>query len=313
MNRLFQPFSQTETEHRPPFRRHRARPVDLPAPCRTDGRIGPRRKRVRQRFDLHRGDLPGVGAGDACGDRQRADLAGPRVSAAGRDGRVCRRTRTLPLGGGMHGGPLHRRPIPLWVSPMSLSPTLRRRRNTRAGPGIRRPSCCWRVGIRPPPPGVTAIVTRPVRKAALLGAVAIAAGRASPEIAGSARPGGRVRVPSVEEALRQNRLILVADDHPINRQVILRQLNRLGYAAEAVKDGIEALKALAQKAVCDAADRLPHAGIDGFELTDRIRATSGAADGRGFRSLRSPPTRCSARRSAASPPGWTAISPSRSR
>ncbi len=129
----------------------------------------------------------------------------------------------------------------------------------------------WDAG-RTRPPGIAAMVPRPLRKAALLGAVAIAAGRASPEIdAGTVRSAVVSEMPTVEEALRQNRLILVADDHPINRQVILRQLNRLGYAAEAVIDGVEALKALAEKPYALLMTDCHMPELDGFALTDRIR------------------------------------------
>jgi len=83
-----------------------------------------------------------------------------------------------------------------------------------------------------------------LRRAALLRAVAVAAGRASPEIfhedteteaLGDAPP------PSVAEARAQGRLILVVEDDEINRKVILQQLALLGHAAEVARDGEEAL------------------------------------------------------------------------
>ena len=48
--------------------------------------------------------------------------------------------------------------------------------------------------------------------------------------------------PSLAEARAQGRLILVAEDNPINQKVILRQLEVLGYAAEVASNGVEALQ-----------------------------------------------------------------------
>ena len=48
---------------------------------------------------------------------------------------------------------------------------------------------------------------------------------------------GRRAAPSVEEAEREGSLALVVDDHPINRLLLLRQMNVLGYAAESANDG----------------------------------------------------------------------------
>ena len=49
--------------------------------------------------------------------------------------------------------------------------------------------------------------------------------------------------PSVAEAERRGTLVLLAEDHETNRRVILQQLAKLGFAAEAVANGAEALKA----------------------------------------------------------------------
>ncbi|MEA2879827.1 MAG: hypothetical protein QOF14_5023 [Hyphomicrobiales bacterium] len=68
--------------------------------------------------------------------------------------------------------------------------------------------------------------------------------------------------------------ILIADDHPVNREVLVRQLELLGIASDTANDGVEALEAWA------AADghytavladiHMPR--MDGHELTRQIRA-----------------------------------------
>ena len=77
---------------------------------------------------------------------------------------------------------------------------------------------------------------------------------------------------SREEALRQGKLILVAEDNDINQKVIRQQLNLLGYAADIASDGREALKRLQ---TCDYAlllTDLHMPEMDGFELTRNIRS-----------------------------------------
>ena len=67
-------------------------------------------------------------------------------------------------------------------------------------------------------------------------------------------------------------LVLVVDDHPVNLEVLVRQLELLGVAADTAVDGNEALKAWTSKSyVAVLADiHMPH--MDGYELTRRIRA-----------------------------------------
>jgi len=70
-------------------------------------------------------------------------------------------------------------------------------------------------------------------------AVAVAGERASaePELMPDSSRKGKAVAPSREEALRQNRLILVAEDNEINQAVIRQQLQLLGYAADVAPNG----------------------------------------------------------------------------
>ena len=88
----------------------------------------------------------------------------------------------------------------------------------------------------------TVVLGRPVRRSGLVRAVLAAAGRMTAGEGGRTDPqfepppaapaAGRRRLPTVEEARAQGRLILVAEDHPTNRQVIQRQLTLLGHVME---------------------------------------------------------------------------------
>jgi len=78
----------------------------------------------------------------------------------------------------------------------------------------------------------------------LFKAVAIAAGRAQEEKATplTGKTEAAFSPPSRTTALRQGRLILVAEDNETNQKVILRQLALLGFAADVADDGRQALE-----------------------------------------------------------------------
>jgi two-component system sensor histidine kinase/response regulator len=75
----------------------------------------------------------------------------------------------------------------------------------------------------------------------------------------------------IDQARRDGRLVLVVDDHPVNRQVLVRQLQLLGYAADTAADGVEALTAWAAGSHALVLTDCHMPSLDGFELTRRIR------------------------------------------
>ncbi len=128
----------------------------------------------------------------------------------------------------------------------------------------------------------------------LLKAVAIAAGRieqtdwqddANPSKVGTA-VAGTVKTPptplSHEEARRQVRLILVAEDNDINQKVILQQLKLLGQTADIAGNGREALEQWQSGGYGLLLTDLHMPEMDGYELTASIRARERVANKAGM-------------------------------
>jgi PAS domain S-box-containing protein len=113
-----------------------------------------------------------------------------------------------------------------------------------------------------------------LRRKTFLTAVAAAAGRAPLEAAlGDARhDAARLVPPSREEALQQGRLILVAEDNSTNQKVILLQLNLLGFSADVVGNGRDALQRWRSCPYALLLTDLHMPEMDGYELARAIRA-----------------------------------------
>nr|WP_255542306.1 ATP-binding protein [Azospirillum sp. INR13] len=129
-------------------------------------------------------------------------------------------------------------------------------------------------------------LAQPVHRAALIRAAALLTGRAAPdaERAGAVdteaeRSGPPLLIPARAGAGEGERdsppahgPVLVAEDHPTNQQVVLRQLRRLGCAVDLAADGEQALAAWRagrhRLVITDC--HMPV--MDGYELARRIRA-----------------------------------------
>ena len=131
-----------------------------------------------------------------------------------------------------------------------------------------------------PPGGGARVVTvaQPVRRLHLLNGVLAATGRGVPDHQAEALPAMSAvarGAPSPEEAAGQGRLVLVAEDHPVNRQVIRRQLDLIGFAAEVVEDGRQALEAWRSGRFALILTDCQMPEMDGYELAAAIREEEG--------------------------------------
>jgi PAS domain S-box-containing protein len=77
--------------------------------------------------------------------------------------------------------------------------------------------------------------------------------------------------PSIEAAEREHGLILLAEDHPTNRTVLTKQVNRSGYALETAVDGKEAFEKWQSGRYALLLTDLHMPRLDGYQLTKAVR------------------------------------------
>jgi len=125
-------------------------------------------------------------------------------------------------------------------------------------------------------PNCLVIGSYPMKPTELMYGLAIIAGRESININNSEllieSDIVDITPPSLEEAERTGRLVLVAEDQPTNREVFRRQLRKLGLACTIVCDGLEALNEwkTGRYGLIITDCHMPE--MDGFELTAKIRS-----------------------------------------
>ncbi|HAG9936024.1 TPA: two-component system sensor histidine kinase/response regulator [Escherichia coli] len=80
-------------------------------------------------------------------------------------------------------------------------------------------------------------------------------------------------LPSTDKAVSDNddMMILVVDDHPINRRLLADQLGSLGYQCKTANDGVDALNVLNKNHIDIVLSDVNMPNMDGYRLTQRIR------------------------------------------
>jgi PAS domain S-box-containing protein len=94
-----------------------------------------------------------------------------------------------------------------------------------------------------------------------------------------APPPMRRTAPSIAQAETEGTLVLLADDHPVNRMLLLRQVQTLGYAAQTAENGAEALELWKSGRFGLVITDCHMPQMDGYELVRNIRNLE-AAEGR---------------------------------
>jgi signal transduction histidine kinase/DNA-binding NarL/FixJ family response regulator len=79
------------------------------------------------------------------------------------------------------------------------------------------------------------------------------------------------RTSARQPGLQQHR-VLVAEDHPVNREVLVLQLKLLGIVADGVENGVQALQAWTAGRYAAVLTDIHMPNMDGHELTRRLRA-----------------------------------------
>ena len=127
--------------------------------------------------------------------------------------------------------------------------------------------------LRPISKGVFVVGAHLLKRDAFLNAVACAGGRVEMETATTPITIRRepLPVPTRDAAIQAGQLVLVAEDNEVNQKVILRQLGLLGYAADVVPGGLEALERWRTGDYSLLFVDLHMPDMDGYQVTAAIR------------------------------------------
>ena len=126
--------------------------------------------------------------------------------------------------------------------------------------------------------GVAAYLTKPVRQSSLFDCLAniVNAAAVTAEVT-PAEPGPQLLTKHTlrESKMSSHKLILLAEDNVVNQKVAIRQLHKLGYRADAVANGSEAIEALSRISYDLILMDCQMPEMDGYEATAEIRRQEG--------------------------------------
>jgi CheY-like chemotaxis protein len=120
--------------------------------------------------------------------------------------------------------------------------------------------------------GLAAYLVKPIKQSRLLDCLVNVIGGGTPEdVFSKADVHPLEPIPQTMLAERQSVRILLAEDNPINQKVALGTLKKLGYAADTVNNGSEAIAALKQHGYTVIFMDCQMPEMDGFAATRQIR------------------------------------------
>jgi len=124
--------------------------------------------------------------------------------------------------------------------------------------------------------GIAAYLTKPVRQSQLFDCLANVVSQTSSSLVPAVHSSKLVTKHTLAEAKpMSNKLILLAEDNIVNQKVAVRQLQKLGYRADTVADGREALEALGRISYDLVLMDCQMPELDGYEATIEIRSREG--------------------------------------
>jgi CheY-like chemotaxis protein len=123
--------------------------------------------------------------------------------------------------------------------------------------------------------GIAAYLTKPVRQSQLFDCLASVVHQTFPSADQSSGVRLVTRHTLTERPPVPDKLILVAEDNIVNQKVAVRQLQKLGYRADTVANGREALEALSRISYDLVLMDCQMPEMDGYEATAEIRRLEG--------------------------------------